>query len=372
MATVLQMGSRQMMGFNSSRNSRHRLIRDRRLKFKGLHVELPVLSDYQLIHSYNKIPQTTKPWIVTFESLLPRVLSRGTDPTPKRVLLRKHLVSSNCRKIIAISAYAKGIFSRVNKDWDLLDDVLKKVEVIHPNVPINSHAPKTYVGTQPLQLVFIGNDFARKGGITVLRLAKKAKQMGVPIAVHLVSGMKYGPEVHTDYPHTEKYEEDLKLLSLDNVVFHGKKSNQEVLQLLSQSHFQIMPTLHDTYGYSIVEGFSVATPAITTNVCALPEFVHHGKNGYVLNLDLKENKIWTHLIHWPLSRDNQEYWKILNSTYDNLADQALQLLVEFLSKPESYEGMSAGALAQARNIHNPQQATQLLDGLYSEVSSRAA
>lgn len=270
-----------------------------------------------------------------------------------------------------MSAYARELFIESNKDWELLNDVLKKVEVIHPNVPVNGHTPKTYADAQPLQLVFVGNQFVRKGGITVLRLAKKAKQMGIPITVHLVSKMQYGPEVHTDYPSTEKYEEDLKLLSLDNVVFHGKKSNQDVLRLLSQSHFQIMPTLHDTYGHSVIEGFSVATPAITTNVCALPEFVHHGKNGYVLNIDLKKNRDWKYLRERPF-REDQEYWEIHDSTYDNLTNQALQLLVEFLSKPEHYEGMSAGALAQVRDVHNSQQATELFDSLYSEVSSRAA
>ncbi len=368
LATIL-LGNNYGTSFNAPRDSRHTIIRRNFLPYSQSFLRpldsfalwLPVGINYKLIHTFNRIPYTRKPWIVTFESLLPRAIGFGSNPLKE--MLRERLALNNCKRIIAMSDYAKLKFVHFNQDWDLLSDVLKKVEVIHPNVTIQSSKPKKYLGKQPLKLVFVGRDFARKGGIVALRLAKQAQKMRLPITVHLVSKMNYGSHVYTDCLDPSRYEEDLKLLALPNIVFHGKKSNQEVMELLSKSHFQLMATLDDTYGYSIIEGFSVATPAITTNVCALPEFVRHGENGYLLSLELNENRNWTNLS----SRKNHDYWDILDSTYDKLVEQALQLIVGILAKPEHYEQLSAGALSQACNVHDSKKTGELLDDIYTKA-----
>ena len=367
MVQVLLSGNRKMMKFNSSRNSVHRLIYALPFTLRhiwspldgidlGIHLNLS--KDYHLIHSFNRIPFTKKPWIVTFESELPRTLGFGSSVVKK--ILRERLLLENCKKIIAMSWYAKKVFIQSNKDCEYLNNLLLKLEVIHPNIPVKATKPKTYNKDEVLHLIFIGNAFARKGGIVVLRLAKKAEKNRLPVVFHLVSAMQYGSKIHTDHPDVFRYQEDLKLINLNNVIFHQKLINQEVLNLLSQSHFQIMPTLHDTYGFSIIEGFSVATPAITTNVCALPEIVHPDKNGYLLELELNENQSWRHP---PYQRGSQEHWDILDSTYDTLANQALNLLLKILDKSEYYEELSAGSIAQASNVHE----SHLLDNLYSAI-----
>lgn len=106
------------------------------------------------------------------------MLPRTFGNTRLKGILRKRLALNNCKKIIAMSDYPKSRFIRFNKDWNLLSEVLKK-DVIYP-LNVKSSTPKTYVKGQTLELVFIGNDFARKGGIVALRLTKKAKKIGLP------------------------------------------------------------------------------------------------------------------------------------------------------------------------------------------------
>lgn len=312
-----------------------------------------------MVHSANRIPYTTKPWIVTFESFLPRTLGSGAEGFKK--LLRKRLVKDNCKKIIAISDYARNRFVLENADWPMLGRALEKLQTIHPNVPLAASEPKTLLVGEPLRLVFVGNDFARKGGIVALRLAEKAGREGLPVTVHIVSALNYGPGVYTDCTDASRYEEDLKLLDLPNVVFHGVKSNREVLQLLSQSHFQVMATLDDTYGFSVIEGFSVGTPAITTNVCALPEFVHPEKNGYLLSMDLNQGRNWTNLG----LRGTSGYWDVLDETFDDLAEQALRTLRGILAEPERYETLSANSLTRVRDFHDADKIGRMLDDIYS-------
>jgi glycosyltransferase involved in cell wall biosynthesis len=273
-----------------------------------------------------------------------------------------------------MSNYSILKLSRQNDDWDCLPEILNKVEVIHPNVPVRATHGKKYLHGEIFHVIFVGGHFARKGGIVALRLAKKAQQMNLPVQVHIVSTLELGAHVYTDFNDATRYEEDLKLLTLENVVFHGKIKNKEVLELLEKYHLQVLATLDDTYGFSLIEGFAAATPAITTNVCALPEFVHHGKNGYMLELELNKYRNWVHRYldeyrDWIYEsrKGTDEYWDILNLTYEKLADQAVQLIVELIEKTEEYEKISHGALMQAINVHEAGKVNHLLDKLYSQI-----
>lgn len=380
MAKVIIGGQKHLSIPNLPRNSRHTLIRPKPFPAGRYPIEKiwyplssfmawqPVWGRYQAIHSFNRILYTNKPWFLTFEDH--RVLYRNPQNQGEAAiyeLLNNRLALDNCQKLIAISDYAKlRLINRI-EGWKIEQKVSKKVDVIHPNFPVRVNQSKFYQQQQNLQLVFIGNHIARKGGIVALRLANKAEKLGLPITIHIISELGYGSGVPTDFPDRTKYVEDLKLLNLNNVVFHKNIPNDKVLELLSQSHFQLMATLHDTYGYSIIEGFSVATPAITTNVCALPEFVRHGENGYVLKLPINEIRHWSNWQHGEKTKTN-EYWEVLNSTYDYLAEQALQQIIQFLDrsdKREHYEFLSAGALAQTQIVHNSEKQNELFDNLYA-------
>lgn len=82
-----------------------------------------------------------------------------------------------------------------------------------------------------------------------------------------------------------------------------KLPNQKVIDLLAPSHFHLLPTLYDTYRYNLIESFGIAT----TNVAALPEFVHDHKNGYLLNLELNETREWKKLPSNTLKNSSEEY-----------------------------------------------------------------
>ncbi|OUL25184.1 glycosyltransferase family 4 protein [Nostoc sp. 106C] len=383
MAKIIVAGEKHLSIPNLPRSSKHTLIRPKpfptgRYPLEKLWYPLnscnswqPFWKTYQAVHAFNNIQYTNKPWFVTFEDH--RFLYRNPKNKFEEIaykVLNGRLALKNCQKLIALSDYAKMRFIKRIEDWSILNKVKDKLVVIQPNFVVRATQSKTYKENQPLQLIFVGNHLARKGGVVALRLAKKAEKLGLPIHIHIVSGLKHGAGVPTDFPDQSKYTEDLKLLDLNNVTVYKNIPNEQVLQLLSQSHFQILATLHDTYGYSIIEGFSVATPAITTNICALPEFVHHGENGYHLELPLNELRHWSNWMHGEKTKTD-EYWDIVNSTYDYLAEQALQKIIEFLDrsdKQEHYEYLSKGALTQMQTFHNAEKQNELFDNLYAEAA----
>ncbi|MDZ8052180.1 MAG: glycosyltransferase family 4 protein [Aulosira sp. ZfuVER01] len=383
MVKVIVAGEKHLSIPNLPRNSRHTLIRPKPFPtgryplerlwypFSSFNSWQPFWKASHVLHAFNNIQYTNKPWFVTFEDH--RFLYRNPKNNIEEItykILNGRLALDNCQKLIAISDYAKLRLIKRIEDWTILDKVKDKLVVINPNFAVRATQPKTYTESEPIQLVFVGNHLARKGGIVALRLAKKAEKLGLPININIISGLKHGPGVPTDFPDRSKYAEDLKLLDLKNVTLYQHLPNEQVLQLLAQSHFQILATLHDTYGYSVIESFSVATPVITTNICALPEFVHHGENGYHLELPLNELRHWSNWMHGEKTKTD-EYWDIVNSTYDYLAEESLQKILQFLDradKQEHYEYLSAGALTQMKNFHDSEKHNEYFDNLYAEAA----
>lgn len=383
MVKVVITGTQHISTPNLPRNSEHTLIRTKNFPTGRYPIEKlwkplsnffpwqPIWSGYEVIHSLNRIIYTHKPWLITFEDHT-SFFGNPDNQLESIVypILNNRLALDNCQKIIAMSDFAKFRISKRIEKWQMAEKIKQKLTVIHPNFPVRVNHPKTYDVNQPLQFTFIGHHLARKGGIVALRLAKKAEKLGLPVKINIISGLGVGGNRPTDFPDKNKYTEDLKLLALDNVNHHQNLPNPQVIDLLSQSHFQLMATLQDSYGFSIVEGFSVATPAITTNICALPELITPGKNGYLLELPLNESREWKNWLHGEKLK-TEEYWQILNATYDDLATAALQQIIQFLDrtdKREHYESLSAGALAQAQNVNNAETQNQLFDHLYATAA----
>jgi hypothetical protein len=297
----------------------------------------PPLQTFDLAHFVNKIPLVlSKNWLVTFESALPRMFPPSE---PLRRHLRGQLMSPNCLGIVAMSAWALSSFKRINAGWPGLDSVLAKSHVLQPAIPLVAPAPRTLGCRETIRLIFVGNNFARKGGIVALRLASRALAEGLPLQIHIVSSRMICSGSHTDHPDPLRYQADLNLL----------------------------PTLHDTYGFSVLEGFANGLPAITTDICALPEFVlpapSANANGFLLRLPKDDRNCWSHVeeSHAP------EYWDTLDQTFACMTDQVLVHLRSLAANPGQLEELSRSALACIEQRHNPLRLAQALDVIYNQA-----
>jgi glycosyltransferase involved in cell wall biosynthesis len=323
------------------------------------------MQSFDLAHFVNKIPVALgKDWLVTFESALPRMFPPSE---PLRRHLRGQLMSPGCLAIVAMSAWALSSFKRINAGWAGLGAVLGKTHMLQPAIPLAAPAPRTLGRGETIRLVFVGNNFARKGGIVVLRLASRALAEGLPLQIHIVSSKMICSGSHTDHPDPSRYQADLKHLGLPNVVFHGAMNNQQVLDLMATCHLNLLPTLHDTYGFSVLEGFANGLPAITTDVCALPEFVlaapAANANGFLLRLPKDERNCWRHVEE---SRSH-EYWDTLDHAFACMTEQALVHLRSLAANPGRLEELSRNALAGIEQRHNPLLLAQALDVIYSHA-----
>jgi glycosyltransferase involved in cell wall biosynthesis len=309
---------------------------------------------YDLIHGLNTIPITAKPFVTTFESILPRAL--GPGGTAVAVRLRDRLTRPNCRALVAMSEYGRGKFIKANRGWPGLDTALAKVRVIYPHFNARPATVRQYAAGTPLRLIFVGNHFARKGGIVALRVVAKAAAQGLPVHLDVISAMRLGSDIYTDYPDRGRYAADLRRLAEPNVTVHGRLPNAEVLERMAAAHVQLLPTLDDTFGNSVVEGFSVGTPAIVSNVCAMPELVPPDA-GAIVKIPIDEWGNWQGL-------GERGDWDRLDAAYESLADQVLKVLVNLADEPQWLAAWSEGGVARFRRAHESKAASAMLDDLY--------
>lgn len=345
-----------MLAFNAPRQpQRHTITHTRFLPTGRLTRSLealavPLSRNYDLLHTFNRIPITRRPWITSFESALPRTFGRGS--TQVREALRERLRRSNCRAVVAISEYAQRRYEQDNAGWEGLSDVARKLHVIHPNIALQRTEPKQLSGG--IHLLFVGRDWARKGGVVALRVAQEAHRRGLPVRLTMISSLDQAS--YAQHPDAAHYAADQELLTLPNVRHYDALANPEVLRLMEEADFTVLPTTHDTYGFSVLEGMSAGTPAIVTQVAALAEVVQDGVNGYALPVEVNGIGDYSHM--------NSGDWERWNAFYDNLAAQTIQRLEALLDQPSHYEALSRGALNRIRDHHEAGKIGAQIEALY--------
>ena len=358
--------------FNSPRHSRH-LIETRTFvpmnyvspKLEGITVFNPLPPRrFDLIHAFNRIPMGHSPFIIGFEDYLPRAF--GLEQSAYYRWLRDILVSPRCHKIVAISEHASTVFRSLHESHELAQDLFAKLSVQYPNIDIPDVADALADDDfSELTLTFVGNDFGRKGGCVAVKLAEKALAKGLPLKVEIVSSLNMGGAVWTDPLSTEFFDRYRALLDLPNVTLHGRLGNAEVKSLLARSHFSILTTLGDTFGYSAIESMAYWTPVIATRQGALPEFVRHLDNGLVIDLATSKIGQWIH--QSSPERGTKHFETIFEDETERIASETFALLVDLSNQPQKLRHMRLRARETCIEMFDAKHATKVWDAAYDEA-----
>ncbi len=260
--TVAVTKDRYPTQFNTPKHSRHRLkpvlyFPTHRMsrRIEGVTLFPPARCD--LIHSINRIPiATTKNFVISFESHLPRYF--GGEKTRFFAYMRRRLAAPACRRIIAMSHFARRIFAATHADAEERDALLAKLDVVYPNVVLPS-ASLDLRGARPLTFVFVGAHFGRKGGAVAARAAEIARRKRLPMRFQIISALKVGGGIWSDPRDRGFFADYFKLLDGDNVRFRSSAPNAEVLKTLGEADFTILTTLSDTFGYTAIESLAVGS-----------------------------------------------------------------------------------------------------------------
>lgn len=373
--------TRYPWAFNSPRHSRHAIQRRPFLAvnkvakdYEGITLlAAPPWAPYDLIHAFNRIPLNPGPFVIGFESHLPRAY--GMERTSYYRWLTDMLAGPRCRRIVAISEHARRTFLHTHADNSNLEALQAKLEVrfpslVLPEAPVPSE-PDTAVDA-PLRLTFVGNHFARKGGCVAVRVAEMARQRELPLHVTIVSTLETGAKTWTDPLRSDFFDPYIALLDQPNVTLHRGLDNAAVNALLRASDLSILATFSDTFGYSAIESLANGVPVIATRQGALPEFLVHGENALLMDIELNGLGDWKYSAY-P-HRDTPAFEAIYRDELERLSTETFAFVEKLCADRTTLAGMKASALQTARDNFDSYSASDYWDRLYQTalVEAKAA
>jgi glycosyltransferase involved in cell wall biosynthesis len=271
-----------------------------------------------MMHLFNIVSFGQTPWIVTYETLVPRyrkILKSKNGDKPSFVGLRgnqdifnavKALASDKCKKLIAMSECSKRLQESFLDEFpDYKDSILKKIVVLYPpqRSIIKSVSEKIF-DFKKINLMFVGTAFFRKGGQEIINVIKHNRIFRNKFHLVIVSGLKddnYVGNVNQDSV------EHIRKAIAENcewIEFYPSLPNNIVLELMKRAHVGLLPTYADSFGYSVLEFQAAWCPVISTDVRALPE-INNNEIGWLINVS--KNRYGE--AYW----NTEEQWRILKA-----------------------------------------------------------
>jgi len=138
---------------------------------------------------------------------------------------------------------------------DLEKWYFKREKIVEPNP------------TNPLRLLFVGGDFARKGGYTLLEAFLNGLDRDFSLDIV-----------------TKDVDLKKELTGIQNLQIHCDLTPncQPLRQLYAQADIFVFPTEADCFGIVVSEAMAAGLPVIATNVGGLCEQIEHGVNGLIV------------------------------------------------------------------------------------------
>jgi glycosyltransferase involved in cell wall biosynthesis len=122
--------------------------------------------------------------------------------------------------------------------------------------------------SRPIRLLFVGSEWARKGGDLVIATADWLAARGTEVAVDLV-GCRV-PYRYRDRPY---------LAAHGRLRPHLPEERAQLTRLFQRAHLLFVPSRAEAYGMTFCEANAFGLPALTTATGGITEVVQHGVNG---------------------------------------------------------------------------------------------
>jgi len=241
----------------------------------------PPLSRADLFHLYNACSVSRRPWVVTVENW-----PFGRFGPIDRAAL---VAGGHCKQVLAMSEWVLGVYREAFGSTEHGRRIVEKMTVLRPPQALVPRQPREDDGL--IRMCFVGTSFFRKGGLELLRAFEAAHRRHPELRLELVTSFA------TDsYPEETSYGEGDIVDALaviarnpETIVLHRSLPNPAVLDLFARSDVGFLPSLFDTYGFSVLEMQAASLPVVVTNQRALPEMVASDR-GWVIELPLGENR----------------------------------------------------------------------------------
>jgi glycosyltransferase involved in cell wall biosynthesis len=211
---------------------------------------------------------------------------------------------------------------------------------------------------EAVRFIFVGTDFYRKGGLLFLKAFDAVRADHPNMLLTIVSRL-----CDRDWPAIAPADEVADAARLldshrDAIAHYGEIPNDQVLQLMRESHVGVLPSMLDTFGFSVLEMQSNGLPMITSDVQALPE-LNADDRGWIV--PYPNDPLMCH----P-DRSTPERRRAVN-------DVAVERLTDCLRRVMADRHLIAEkgqrALEYVRRVHDPDDAVERISRIYDDFNA---
>lgn len=195
-----------------------------------------------------------------------------------------------------------------------------------PNFRIHSFIPQIKKVRTNFKIVFFARISIEKGIDVVFRLAENIQNK-----TNTLSDIEISFYGSIDPLDNSYFNEKIKIHK--NVSYGGIINPKNAYETISQYDILILPTRYPGEGFpgTIIDSYISGIPVVVSNWKYLPEFVEHGKTGFIFNLD-NEQSLYDYVYEIYNNRDLLYKMKIaaLNKSKEYSAEHAWDILKEFI------------------------------------------
>jgi glycosyltransferase involved in cell wall biosynthesis len=132
-------------------------------------------------------------------------------------------------------------------------------------------------------ILFVGKDFYRKGGPTLIKAFKEVKKVVKDAKLVIVSepNLNFPSRIHTVFDFFGIKVSKPKI-NLPDLIFKSQVPYEELIQLYKDASIFVMPSIQENFGHVFLEAMAYKTPCIGTTVDAMPEIIEEGKTGFLV------------------------------------------------------------------------------------------
>ena len=198
-----------------------------------------------------------------------------------RARLVRGLERDQARRSSLVFAPTRAILDRIGTEWELDPDRLAIVRNPVEIEPIRTAGAAAAAMKLPERFLCFFGRMERRKGIEVLAAALPAVFARHP-DVHAVfigrdPGDEGGDLMRRFHRLVEGFEDRVHLL--------GELDRTDALAVVARAELVVLPSLWESFGYVAVESMALARPVIATRSGGFPEFIEHGRTGWLVPPD---------------------------------------------------------------------------------------
>lgn len=242
----------------------------------------------------------------TFAGLLGFYLNRG-------VIADSSIRDAHCAERAALERCTLAIYS---SEWAAQSAIhhygIDSSKVKVAPFGANLYSQRTYAEVNELiagrpvdhcRLLFVGMDWARKGGDIAFAVAKRLNDEGFPTELTVVG---CEPKINGTPPPFVRPVGYLNKMTVEGCA--------RLERLYGESHFLILPSRAETYGLVLAEACAFGLPCIASNVGGIPTILHDGKNGKAFATETRIDEYCSYISGLMIHRP--EYEELCRSSFN--------------------------------------------------------